>query len=98
MQRALGLRPAIAALCQRQRPDALARRCKDGIADRRQDRRQCGFAEGELRAVFVEAQPMGGSSLAWTIADAATGVRERGKLAVDDLRDLQPWGAISSPP
>ena len=53
--------------------------------------RQCGFAEGELRCIFVEAQPMGRPSLSWTIADAATGVRETGTTAVRDLHDLQPW-------
>jgi len=56
--------------------------------------RQCGFAEGELRAVFVESQPMGRRGMAWTIADAATGVRERGEVAVADLGDLQPWPAV----
>jgi len=53
--------------------------------------RQCGFEEGELRCVFVESQPMGRPSLSWTIADAATGVRERGEINVRDLVDLQPW-------
>jgi hypothetical protein len=53
--------------------------------------RQCNFAEGELRCIFVESQPMGQSTLSWTIADAATGVRERGKVAVRDLVKLQPW-------
>jgi hypothetical protein len=55
--------------------------------------RQCGFTEGELRCVFVEAQPMGRPTLAWTIADAASGVRERGEVAVSELRALQPWPA-----
>lgn len=53
--------------------------------------RQCGFAEGELRCVFVESQPMGRPSLSWTIADAATGIRERGAVDLNDLRELQPW-------
>jgi hypothetical protein len=53
--------------------------------------RQCRFAEGELRCIFVEAQPMGRPTLSWTIADAATGVRETGKTDVRDLLDLQPW-------
>jgi hypothetical protein len=57
--------------------------------------RQCGFAEGELRCIFVEAQPMGGTSLAWTIEDAATGLRERGEIAVRDLEGLQPWPETS---
>jgi hypothetical protein len=53
--------------------------------------RQCRFEEGELRAVFVESQPMGRSTLAWAIADAAAGVRERGEVEVSDLLALQPW-------
>ncbi len=57
---------------------------------------QCGFEDGELRCIFVESQPMGRGFHAWTIADAATGVRETGKIAVKDLLDLQPWPAASS--
>jgi hypothetical protein len=52
---------------------------------------QCGFEEGELRCVFVESQPLFGSSLAWRIVDARTGVRETGELAVSALRELQAW-------
>jgi hypothetical protein len=52
---------------------------------------QCGFEEGELRVVLVESQPLGGSSHAWTIADAATGVLERGETKIADIADLQPW-------
>jgi Transmembrane protein of unknown function (DUF3556) len=55
--------------------------------------RQCAFAEGELRAIFVESQPMGRSTLAWAIADAAAGIRERGEIEVRDLEALQPWPA-----
>lgn len=58
--------------------------------------RQCHFKEGELRCVFVEAQPMGRATLSWTIADAATGVRETGEVKVRDLEDLQPWPAAAS--
>ncbi|MEP7121350.1 MAG: DUF3556 domain-containing protein [Byssovorax sp.] len=53
--------------------------------------RQCGFAEGELRCVFVESQTFGRPVLPWTIADAATGVRETGEIRVADLERLQPW-------
>ena len=49
------------------------------------------FEEGELRCIFVESQPMGRPTHAWTIADAATGVRETGQIAIEDLLDLQPW-------
>jgi hypothetical protein len=53
--------------------------------------RQCHFVEGELRCIFVEGQPMGGTSLAWTIQDAASGVQETGEIQVRDLLALQPW-------
>lgn len=53
--------------------------------------RQCGFEEGELRCIFVEAQPVFGSTMAWTIADAKTGVRETGTVDVRALTALQPW-------
>ena len=52
---------------------------------------QCGFEEGELRCVFVESQPLFGSSLAWRIADAKTGELEAGEIGVSALRELQPW-------
>lgn len=53
--------------------------------------RRCGFAAGELRCIFVEAQPMGKPGLAWTIADAAEGVMDAGTIAVDELVTRQPW-------
>jgi len=59
---------------------------------------QCGFEEGELRCIFVESQPMGRPTMAWTIADAATGVIATGKVDVNDLRDLQPWPDAASWP
>jgi hypothetical protein len=52
---------------------------------------QCHFEEGELRCIFVESQPMGRATHSWTIADAATGVRETGEIVVKDLLELQPW-------
>jgi hypothetical protein len=55
---------------------------------------QCGFEDGELRCIFVESQPMGRGTHAWTIADAATGVRETGEIVVKDLLGLQPWPAV----
>ncbi|MBK6921522.1 MAG: DUF3556 domain-containing protein [Deltaproteobacteria bacterium] len=53
---------------------------------------QCGFEPGELRCVFVEAQPLFGHTQAWRIFDAATGELERGVLEVEQLRAMQPWG------
>lgn len=52
---------------------------------------QCGFEPGELRIVMVESQPLFGASMAWTVADAASGVLERGKTRIADVRDFQPW-------
>jgi hypothetical protein len=56
---------------------------------------ECEFEEGELRCIFVESQPMGRPTHSWTIADAATGVRETGKIRVRDLLELQPWPAAA---
>lgn len=52
---------------------------------------QCAFEAGQLRCIFVESQPMGRSTLAYTIADAATGVIDTGEVDVGPLRSLQPW-------
>jgi hypothetical protein len=54
---------------------------------------QCDFAEGELRCIMVESQPLGGSSLHYRILDAKTGLREEGHAEVAELRTRQPWGA-----
>ncbi len=53
---------------------------------------QCGFDEGELRCIFVEAQPLGRKTLHWRIADAKTGLREQGLIDVQDLLRRTPWG------
>ena len=55
--------------------------------------RQCQFAEGDVRCLFIESQPMGRPTMSWTIADAAKGVLERGTVKVTDLERLQPWPA-----
>jgi hypothetical protein len=52
---------------------------------------QCGFEAGELRCVFVESQPFGRATQAYRIADAKTGVLERGELSVPELCSRQPW-------
>jgi len=56
-----------------------------------QDR--CGFEPGELRCIFVEAQPLGRPSVSYRIHDAATGLIEEGELDVAALRTCQPWGS-----
>jgi hypothetical protein len=58
---------------------------------------ECHFEEGELRCIFVESQPMGQGTHSWTIADAATGVLETGKIRVKDLLRLQPWPPLAPP-
>ena len=54
---------------------------------------QCSFEEGELRCIFVEAQPLGRSTMEYRIVDAKTGPLEEGKLDVNALREQQPWTA-----
>jgi Transmembrane protein of unknown function (DUF3556) len=53
---------------------------------------QCGFDDGELRCIMVEAQPLGRKTLHWRIADANTGVREEGQVKIADLLSRTPWG------
>ena len=46
---------------------------------------QCGFEDGELRVICVEAQPLFGSTLHWRLNDACTGKLEEGYLHLDEL-------------
>ncbi len=55
---------------------------------------QCGFDEGELRCIFVESQPLFGSTLAYRVVDAKTGVIDAGALDVAELRTRQPWEGL----
>ena len=52
---------------------------------------QCGFEDGEVRAIMVEAQPILGSSLHWRIVDAKRGVLEEGWVELADLAKRKPW-------
>jgi Transmembrane protein of unknown function (DUF3556) len=52
---------------------------------------QCGFDAGELRCIFLEAQPLGQRALDYRITDANTGPIEQGKVAIAALRARQPW-------
>lgn len=52
---------------------------------------QCQFDAGELRCMFVEAQPLGQQSLAYRIFDANTGLLEKGSLSAQELQTRQPW-------
>ena len=53
--------------------------------------RQCGYAPGELRCLFVESQPLFGDRMTYRLADAHDGVIETGELDVKQLRAWQPW-------
>jgi hypothetical protein len=53
--------------------------------------RQCDFEEGELRCIFVESQPLFGSTLSYRIHDAKTGPVTRGEIAIAGLLARQPW-------
>lgn len=52
---------------------------------------QCGFEEGELRVICVEAQPLFGSTLHYRINDAACGQLEEGYLDIRELALRRPW-------
>jgi len=52
---------------------------------------QCGFADGDLRAICVEAQPLLGSTLHWRIVDAKRGVLAEGHAELADLARRKPW-------
>ncbi|HET6584723.1 MAG TPA: DUF3556 domain-containing protein [Nannocystaceae bacterium] len=54
---------------------------------------QCAFEPGELRCIFVEAQPLCRSTQAWRIVDACTGPIASGELDVRELRTRQPWAS-----
>jgi hypothetical protein len=52
---------------------------------------QCNFADGEVRAICVEAQPILGSTLHWRIVDAKRGVLDEGYAELADLARRNPW-------
>ena len=52
---------------------------------------QCGFEDGELRAIMVESQPLLGSTLHWRIVDARRGVLDEGHVELADLARRKPW-------
>ncbi|MFO0631529.1 MAG: DUF3556 domain-containing protein [Nannocystaceae bacterium] len=54
--------------------------------------RQCNFEPGELRCLFVEAQPLFGDRQRWRIVDGATGPVAQGEIEIATLRAMQPWG------
>jgi hypothetical protein len=52
---------------------------------------RCRFAEGELRVVMLESQPIHRQHQRYRIVDAATGLVESGSVAVADMVAAQPW-------
>ena len=53
--------------------------------------RQCDFADGELRVICVEAQPLLGSTLHWRIVDARRGQLAEGHVELEELMKRKPW-------
>jgi Transmembrane protein of unknown function (DUF3556) len=52
---------------------------------------ECGFEDGELRVIMVEAQPFGRRTFSYRIHDAETGKLAEGEIDVHGLRQRQPW-------
>ena len=52
---------------------------------------RCGFLPGEVRHVYVEAQPLGIGRHRWEIRDAADGVLSAGSIEVSTLLERQPY-------
>jgi len=52
---------------------------------------QCGFENGELRVICVEAQPLLGSTLHYRVNDAASGRIDEGYLDIQELAARKPW-------
>jgi len=52
---------------------------------------QCGFTDGEVRLVSVEAQPLFGPTMHWRVYDAAQGLIAEGHTKLADYVDVQPF-------
>lgn len=53
--------------------------------------RRCNFADGELRVIVLEGQPIHIKKQQYRIVDACTGLIEAGYVTVDDMLSRQPW-------
>jgi hypothetical protein len=58
---------------------------------------QCGFEEGELRVIMLEAQPLGRRTINYRIHDAKTGKLAEGDIDVEELRGRQAWETSAGP-
>lgn len=52
---------------------------------------RCGYAEGDLRVIVLESQPIHRPWQEYRIVDAATGTVEKGRIQVVDMVRRQPW-------
>jgi hypothetical protein len=52
---------------------------------------QCGFAEGEVRLVSVESQPLFGATMHWRVFDAVRGLIADGHTTLANYIDVQPF-------
>jgi hypothetical protein len=53
--------------------------------------RRCHFADGDLRVIVLEGQPIHRKEQAYRIVDAKSGLIEAGYVAVADMLSRQPW-------
>ncbi len=53
--------------------------------------RRCQFADGDVRVITLEGQPIQAKKQWYRIADANTGVIEEGYVEIDDMLSRQPW-------
>ncbi|OBH18860.1 DUF3556 domain-containing protein [Mycolicibacter sinensis] len=53
--------------------------------------RRCRFADGDLRVIVLEGQPIHRKEQAYRILDAQSGLVEAGYVAVADMLSRQPW-------
>jgi hypothetical protein len=53
--------------------------------------RRCNFADGDVRVIVLEGQPIHTQKQWYRIVDAETGLIEAGYVHVDDMLSRQPW-------
>jgi hypothetical protein len=53
--------------------------------------RRCGFADGDVRVIILEGQPIQTQQQNYRIVDAKTGLLEEGYVMIADMLTRQPW-------
>jgi hypothetical protein len=53
--------------------------------------RRCGFADGDVRVITLEGQPIQTQKQNYRILDAKTGLIEEGYVTIADMLTRQPW-------